>query len=179
MLRDPRYGRNSELVSAQEHAAPSRLAPPTPRIVSRPTHPAGPAADFARSSTNTRAVLQAVLSQLTHPQPAPRPCPPCPVSSPGQVGECPFLAGEYGIAYTKGMQQLPPLHDHLHSNDNNANDSNVNASAGQGKGHRPQHPRRLKMLSYLKHFTAYGVETGRYTFVANVTDFDFWDRWVG
>ena len=33
-----------------------------------------------------------------------------------------------------------------------------------------------KMLSYLKHYTAYSVESSRFTFVANVSMFDFWAR---
>ena len=36
----------------------------------------------------------------------------------------------------------------------------------------------LKMLSYLKHYTAYNVETNRFVFVANVTQFDFWDSYL-
>eukprot|EP00658_Telonema_sp_P-2_P004662 TRINITY_DN11725_c0_g2_i2.p1 TRINITY_DN11725_c0_g2~~TRINITY_DN11725_c0_g2_i2.p1 ORF type:complete len:747 (-),score=170.82 TRINITY_DN11725_c0_g2_i2:277-2517(-) len=36
----------------------------------------------------------------------------------------------------------------------------------------------LKMLSYLKHYTAYSVEASRFTFVANVTLFDLWDSYL-
>eukprot|EP00041_Stephanoeca_diplocostata_P032967 m.1075633 g.1075633 ORF g.1075633 m.1075633 type:complete len:890 (+) comp24243_c0_seq1:40-2709(+) len=64
-------------------------------------------------------------------------------------GEDPFLSGSYAAAYTAGMQQM-----------------------SQGK--RPH----LKMLSYLKHYTAYSVEASRFTFSANVTQFDFWDSYL-
>jgi len=63
------------------------------------------------------------------------------------AGEDPYLSGEYGAAYTKGMQQI---------------DSNGT----------------YKMLSYLKHYTAYSVESSRFTFVANVSMFDFWDSYL-
>jgi xylan 1,4-beta-xylosidase len=35
-----------------------------------------------------------------------------------------------------------------------------------------------KMLAYLKHYTAYNVETKRFTFSANVSDYDFWDSYL-
>ena len=63
-------------------------------------------------------------------------------------GECPFLSGSYAVAYTKGMQQ-------------------VSAKTGH-----------LKMLAYLKHYTAYNKESGRFTWKANVTTFDFWDSYL-
>lgn len=31
------------------------------------------------------------------------------------------------------------------------------------------------MVAYLKHYTAYSVETNRFNFVANVSMFDLWD----
>merc|ERR1711907_699114 len=63
------------------------------------------------------------------------------------VGEDPYLAGEYGTEYTKGLQQVDPN--------------------GQ-----------LKMLAYLKHYTAYSVESSRFTFTANVSMFDLWDSYL-
>jgi len=63
-------------------------------------------------------------------------------------GEDPHLSGEYGVAYTAGMQQRDPATGHY------------------------------KMISYLKHYTAYSVEASRFTFTANVTLFDFWDSYL-
>lgn len=57
-------------------------------------------------------------------------------------GECPFLAGTYADHYTQGMQQ-------------------VSEKTGF-----------YKMLSYLKHYTAYNKEADRFSWKANVTDFD-------
>jgi len=37
---------------------------------------------------------------------------------------------------------------------------------------------QLKMLNYLKHYTAYSVEAHRFTFKANVSLFDFWDSYL-
>ena len=64
------------------------------------------------------------------------------------AGEDPFLSGEYAVHYTQGMQQVDPATGHL------------------------------KMLSYLKHYTAYSVEANRFEFVANVSLFDFWDSYL-
>ena len=36
----------------------------------------------------------------------------------------------------------------------------------------------FKMMSYLKHYTAYSVEASRFTFTANVSMFDFWDSYL-
>jgi beta-D-xylosidase 4 len=66
------------------------------------------------------------------------------------AGEDPVLAGEYAVAYLKGMQQW----------------------AGEGSG------ARVKMNAYVKHYTAYGVETDRFNFVSNVTQFTFWDSYL-
>ena len=63
-------------------------------------------------------------------------------------GEDPVLTAEYAVAYVKGMQQVKT-----------------------GKGGKPV----LKMLSSLKHYTAYSVETSRFTFSANVTEFTLHD----
>ena len=35
-----------------------------------------------------------------------------------------------------------------------------------------------KMLAYLKHYTAYSKEASRFTWVANVSDFDMWDSYL-
>ena len=48
-------------------------------------------------------------------------------------GEDPYLSGEYGVAYTQGLQQLDAATGHF------------------------------KVLSYVKHFAAYNVEEGRMT----------------
>ena len=53
------------------------------------------------------------------------------------AGEDPVLTGQYGSHYTQGMQQWKP------------------GTNGQSY---------LKMLSYLKHYTAYSVETDRFEF---------------
>ena len=63
-------------------------------------------------------------------------------------GEDPVLTGEYAVNYVKGMQQTKT-----------------------GKGGKPV----LKMLSSLKHYTAYSVETSRFTFSASVTNFTLHD----
>ena len=62
--------------------------------------------------------------------------------------EDPVLTGEYAVNYVKGMQQTKT-----------------------GKGGKPV----LKMLSSLKHYTAYSVETSRFTFSASVTNFTLHD----
>jgi beta-D-xylosidase 4 len=36
----------------------------------------------------------------------------------------------------------------------------------------------VKMLAYVKHFTAYNKEANRYSFGANVSDFDLWDSYL-
>ena len=64
-------------------------------------------------------------------------------------GEDPFLTGQYAISYTQGMQQV-------------------------SSGPRPH----LKMAAYMKHYTAYNVKAQRFTFRANVTQFDFWDSYL-
>jgi beta-D-xylosidase 4 len=61
------------------------------------------------------------------------------------ASESPFLSGQYAASFVRGMQQI----------------SNVT-------GH-------LKMISYLKHYTAYSKEAGRFSWKANVTDFDMFD----
>eukprot|EP00729_Bicosta_minor_P012589 gene12589-23156_t len=63
-------------------------------------------------------------------------------------GECPFLAGTYADHYTQGMQQ-------------------VSEKTGF-----------YKMLSYLKHYTAYNKEADRFSWKANVTDFDMYDSYL-
>ena len=63
-------------------------------------------------------------------------------------GEDPVLTAEYAVSYVQGMQQVKA-----------------------GKGGKPV----MKMLSSLKHYTAYSVETSRFTFSANVTDFTLHD----
>jgi beta-glucosidase-like glycosyl hydrolase len=63
-------------------------------------------------------------------------------------GECPFLAGTYAVAYVRGMQQ-------------------VSKTTGF-----------VKMLAYLKHYTAYNKEAGRFSWGANVTDFAFGDSYL-
>ena len=57
-----------------------------------------------------------------------------------------MVQGTYGQHYVMGMQQM-------------------------SEGPRPH----LKMIAYLKHYTAYSVETSRFTFVANVSMYDLWD----
>lgn len=64
-------------------------------------------------------------------------------------GEDPLLSGTYAAHYVQGMQQTAP---------------------GKLSG-RPQ----LKMLAYLKHYTAYSVEKNRFTFSSNVSNFTLWD----
>ena len=59
-----------------------------------------------------------------------------------------MLTAEYATSYVGGMQQIKT-----------------------GKNGKPY----LKMLSYLKHYTAYSVETSRFTFSANVTNFTLHD----
>ena len=59
-----------------------------------------------------------------------------------------MLTAEYATSYVGGMQQTKT-----------------------GKNGKPY----LKMLSYLKHYTAYSVETSRFTFSANVTNFTLHD----
>lgn len=54
-------------------------------------------------------------------------------------GEDPVLTAEYAVNYVQGMQQIKV-----------------------GKGGKPV----MKMLSSLKHYTAYSVETSRFTFSA-------------
>ena len=60
-----------------------------------------------------------------------------------------MLTAAYAVAYTNGMQQ-------------------VKAGKKSGKQY-------LKMLSYMKHYTAYSVEESRFTFSANVTNFTLHD----
>ena len=57
-------------------------------------------------------------------------------------GEDPFLSGQYAINYIRGCQQVSK---------------------------NPQDKPFPKMLSYLKHYTAYNVETNRFTFSADVS----------
>ena len=64
-------------------------------------------------------------------------------------GEDPFLSGSYAVEYLRGLQQV-----------------------SNGTRHH------LKVLAYVKHYTAYNVETGRWTFKGNVTQFDFWDSYL-
>ena len=64
------------------------------------------------------------------------------------AGEDPYLSGRYASAYVKGMQQR-----------------------ATGAGGQPLY----KMRAYLKHYTAYSVETSRFTFSANLSAFDLHD----
>lgn len=61
--------------------------------------------------------------------------------------EDPYLAGQYAIAYVKGCQEGPD-------------------------------PNYLKMISGLKHFDAYSVETNRMSFNGNITTFDLFDTYL-
>ena len=70
------------------------------------------------------------------------------------VGEDPFLTGSYAAAYGNAMQVLK--------------------SGKNGLGKKMYQ----KMLSYVKHYTAYSVEASRFTFSNNVTQFDFWDSYL-
>lgn len=64
-------------------------------------------------------------------------------------GEDPFLSGQYAAAYVHGMQQ------------------------------RDATPKsRLLISSYLKHYTEYNVETSRFTFTHNVSQFSMWDSYL-
>lgn len=63
-------------------------------------------------------------------------------------GEDPFLSGSYAVSYIHGLQQV----------------------AGKRS--------RLKMKAYVKHYTAYNVESNRFTFKANVSQFTFWDSYL-
>ena len=69
----------------------------------------------------------------------------------GRRVKCTDLTGEYAVQYVKGCQQV---------------------SSKPGDKPFP------KMLAYLKHYTAYNVETSRFTFSANVTQYDFFDSYL-
>eukprot|EP00911_Craspedida_sp_UC1_P002269 UC1_evm1s1722 len=68
------------------------------------------------------------------------------------AGEDPFLSGQYAVSYLQGMQQTAQ-------------------SSTNGREY-------LKMLAYVKHYTAYNVEASRFTFTANVSMFDLWDTYL-
>jgi hypothetical protein len=63
--------------------------------------------------------------------------------------EDPFHSGSYAVSYLRGMQQM-------------------------SSAPRP----RMKMLAYVKHYTAYNVEASRFTFVANVSQFTMFDSYL-
>jgi beta-D-xylosidase 4 len=63
-------------------------------------------------------------------------------------GEDPHLSAEYATAYVRGMQQSRP---------------------------GPNGEAIYRSRAYLKHYTAYSVETNRFTFSANVSKFDLFD----
>eukprot|EP00759_Apiculatamorpha_spiralis_P036762 PhF_6_TR37047/c0_g1_i1/m.54219/K15920/XYL4; beta-D-xylosidase 4 len=62
--------------------------------------------------------------------------------------EDPFLAGTYAAHMVKGMQQ------------------------GE------EDPRYLKMMAFVKHYTAYSVEANRMAFNGVINDFDMWDTYL-
>ena len=70
------------------------------------------------------------------------------------AGEDPFLSGSYAAAYGNAMQVL-----------------------GSGKNSLGK-KKYQKMLSFVKHYTAYNVESHRFTYSANVSQFDFWDSYL-
>lgn len=69
-------------------------------------------------------------------------------------GESDFLSGSYAVAMTNGMQAV-----------------------GQGTGALAGKTYQ-KMLAYVKHYTAYSVETNRFVFSNPVSQFDFFDTFL-